>query len=60
MISYGLAVLLVVLLRHITTGDCVFWRNPGLVRIPDVLVLDVVMLNYVMYLLEEAARLINR
>ena len=48
------------LMRYITPGGFVFWRNPGLVKIPDVLVLDVVMVNYVMYLLEEAARLINR
>ena len=60
MISDGLAVLLVVLLRHKTPGGFVFWRNPGLVTIPDVLVLDVVMINYVTYLLEEAAHLIKR
>ena len=60
MISDGLAVLLVVLLRHKTPGGFVFWRNPGLVTIPDVLVLDVVMINYNTHLLEEAAHLINR
>ena len=61
MISDGLAVLLVVRSFEVHNNrDFVFWWNPGLVNIPDVLVLDVVMINYAKFILEEAARLINR
>ena len=48
------------LIRYITPRGFVFWRNPGVINNPAVLVLDVVMVNYVTYLLEEAAHLINR